>query len=462
MTTPETTEITEAKAKTKRRRRLASPSKQQDAPRAAQGRTTSLRDSGAPALAPDNIPDCDDGPIGRVAKHLAEADGNSGHAGIAADPNAGLIDELERILRGDEMAGARTARPPRFPSFNDDPLSFLNPDTDDDDDFETDEDDGDEAALAADQPRRRFPFAPEIDDVADEAPPAAEARRPEPTVEERPLDLYDDDRDGFDFFDEEPPRTADFWRSEDNAPPPELAGRSRRGPSRGFLTISALLLLVASGGVYSAVQFSAEPNTPTTGGPNVAAASAFGSPALPPPLIVETTIEPALIVEEPVPADEFAEAAGLAEPAPAPEAEAAPEPAVEVAAEPRVVPLFRTPDEGAATPEPVEPPIVVAAAEPAAATPEAPAPAAAAPEPVAEPAANEAPPPATPPVVVADTTPARVNDWVNLRASPSMGARVLEVIPLGATVDLVGCPGWCEVVYEGTRGFVGPDFIDRL
>jgi hypothetical protein len=52
----------------------------------------------------------------------------------------------------------------------------------------------------------------------------------------------------------------------------------------------------------------------------------------------------------------------------------------------------------------------------------------------------------------------RVNDGVNLRARPASGSKVLRVIPAGASVGLVDCDAWCEVVYDGTRGFIYKSF----
>lgn len=53
----------------------------------------------------------------------------------------------------------------------------------------------------------------------------------------------------------------------------------------------------------------------------------------------------------------------------------------------------------------------------------------------------------------------RVNDGVNLRARPASGSKVLRVIPARASVGLVDCKAWCEVVYDGTRGFVYKSFV---
>lgn len=54
---------------------------------------------------------------------------------------------------------------------------------------------------------------------------------------------------------------------------------------------------------------------------------------------------------------------------------------------------------------------------------------------------------------------ATIASAVNMRASGAKGARVLAVIPRGATVGLVDCDGWCEVIYEGRRGFIYKSFI---
>jgi hypothetical protein len=54
---------------------------------------------------------------------------------------------------------------------------------------------------------------------------------------------------------------------------------------------------------------------------------------------------------------------------------------------------------------------------------------------------------------------ATIASAVNLRAKGAKGARVIGVIPRGATVGLVGCDGWCEVIYEGRRGFIYKSFL---
>lgn len=54
---------------------------------------------------------------------------------------------------------------------------------------------------------------------------------------------------------------------------------------------------------------------------------------------------------------------------------------------------------------------------------------------------------------------ATIASAVNMRAKGAKGARVIGVIPRGATVGLVGCDSWCEVIYEGRRGFIYKSFL---
>ena len=54
---------------------------------------------------------------------------------------------------------------------------------------------------------------------------------------------------------------------------------------------------------------------------------------------------------------------------------------------------------------------------------------------------------------------ATIASSVNMRSRGAKGAGVIGVIPRGATVGLVGCDGWCEVIYEGRRGFIYKSFL---
>ncbi len=80
------------------------------------------------------------------------------------------------------------------------------------------------------------------------------------------------------------------------------------------------------------------------------------------------------------------------------------------------------------------------------------------------------PAPAKPPVDDGDAAPAArvptpptsnvtVNDAVNMRSRPQKHAKIVMVVPDNATVGLVDCDGWCEVVYDGRRGYIYKSFI---
>ena len=55
---------------------------------------------------------------------------------------------------------------------------------------------------------------------------------------------------------------------------------------------------------------------------------------------------------------------------------------------------------------------------------------------------------------------ARIADGVNMRSAPRPGMRVLTVVPAGASVALVGCEDWCEIIYKGQRGYVYRSFVE--
>ena len=62
----------------------------------------------------------------------------------------------------------------------------------------------------------------------------------------------------------------------------------------------------------------------------------------------------------------------------------------------------------------------------------------------------------------APLAPARTKAWVNMRAGPDNDARVQTVVPGGADLRArTGCVHWCEVVYEGRRGYIYKSFIRR-
>lgn len=57
---------------------------------------------------------------------------------------------------------------------------------------------------------------------------------------------------------------------------------------------------------------------------------------------------------------------------------------------------------------------------------------------------------------------ARVNAYVNMRSGPDNNSQVVTVVPANARIAAAnGCRHWCEVVYEGRRGFIYKDYIVR-
>ena len=54
---------------------------------------------------------------------------------------------------------------------------------------------------------------------------------------------------------------------------------------------------------------------------------------------------------------------------------------------------------------------------------------------------------------------AKVTTAVNLRAGPKDEAKVIAVVPARETVQLINCDGWCEVVFQGQRGWIYKSFI---
>ena len=56
------------------------------------------------------------------------------------------------------------------------------------------------------------------------------------------------------------------------------------------------------------------------------------------------------------------------------------------------------------------------------------------------------------------TRTVQTNRGVNMRSRPESGSSVLTVVRKAASVKLVGCKVWCEVLYQGRRGYVFKDF----
>lgn len=63
-------------------------------------------------------------------------------------------------------------------------------------------------------------------------------------------------------------------------------------------------------------------------------------------------------------------------------------------------------------------------------------------------------------VGIAAAAPAYVTGDLNLRSGPGTNYRVLDVLPGGATVNVLGCDGaWCRVAWGGGVGFASSSYL---
>jgi hypothetical protein len=53
----------------------------------------------------------------------------------------------------------------------------------------------------------------------------------------------------------------------------------------------------------------------------------------------------------------------------------------------------------------------------------------------------------------------RIASGVRMRAGPSNAEPVLGTLPKGAAVEVVGCRAWCEVLFNGQRGWIYKSFL---
>jgi hypothetical protein len=61
----------------------------------------------------------------------------------------------------------------------------------------------------------------------------------------------------------------------------------------------------------------------------------------------------------------------------------------------------------------------------------------------------------------ATAEPAYVASTVNLRAAAGTGNEILAKIPTGSLVDAANCSEWCEVEWQGKKGFAIATALDR-
>jgi len=51
---------------------------------------------------------------------------------------------------------------------------------------------------------------------------------------------------------------------------------------------------------------------------------------------------------------------------------------------------------------------------------------------------------------------------LNLRSGPGTGYRVIDTMPAGSYVDILGCTGsWCEVAFGGVTGYASASYLGR-
>ncbi|HEY4192389.1 MAG TPA: SH3 domain-containing protein, partial [Mesorhizobium sp.] len=50
---------------------------------------------------------------------------------------------------------------------------------------------------------------------------------------------------------------------------------------------------------------------------------------------------------------------------------------------------------------------------------------------------------------------------VTMRAAPKKGAAAMTTIPAKTAVQVLNCAQWCQVVYNGKRGWVYKSFVTR-
>ena len=59
----------------------------------------------------------------------------------------------------------------------------------------------------------------------------------------------------------------------------------------------------------------------------------------------------------------------------------------------------------------------------------------------------------------AEAAPGTATGSVNLRTGPSTGYARIATIPAGAPVEVLQCSSWCEVIYNGHRGWASRSYI---
>lgn len=371
------------------------------------------------------------------------------------DANNELVDELENILRGEAGEG------PTAPEQEHDlpqPFPLAEPEPDE--------------------------FAEDHDAVAPMAfsSPIADGTAWDDADEPWTDEAVDSDLDSA-GFDAEPglPKTRygsptpKFWDGDDltQGLEEEEESRPRLTRPRDIVTVALLLLLVGGGATFSAIQLTRAPVMVASAdgeAPEVAMADAAGLPG------AAAAAEPAALADAATPEEPATDDAGLPDPVIVNAADAPPigvdQPAGIVADaadegpalgampdEPQIAEQVQGPgpapggNDPGATVNPAPPAAnggapIMAFADPGVGGPM-----------VADPLAVLSAPEGG--AAAASTTRATANSWVNMRAGPDNGAAVITVVAEGATVNIIECDGWCNVVVDGVEGWIYQSFLNR-
>lgn len=63
--------------------------------------------------------------------------------------------------------------------------------------------------------------------------------------------------------------------------------------------------------------------------------------------------------------------------------------------------------------------------------------------------------------VAAAAGSAQIRSAVNMRSSPKKGASVLGVVPARSSVELISCQQWCEIVFNGKKGWIYKSYVQK-
>lgn len=65
------------------------------------------------------------------------------------------------------------------------------------------------------------------------------------------------------------------------------------------------------------------------------------------------------------------------------------------------------------------------------------------------------------PSEASDKTSGHTLKAVTMRSGPKSGTSAIDTIPAKTAIEVISCEKWCEIVYEGKRGFVYKSFVQQ-